>query len=185
MADTTIPQDYIQYLMIVSVILQNFSGIIDDTKTTITNLVGMMNTLVPILITLMLTTGNIVSANVVQPVLFFVIGIIGNFISSFIIPIVLIGMSLSIVSNLSENIKLDKLSKYMKSGVVWILGITLTIFVGLLSRTKALFCVYVARICKIGGVCLGGAFETCLRWQDAASRRRGEKNGSGNELTRV
>ena len=119
--------------MIVSVILQNFSSIIEDTKITINNLTGMMNTLVPLLITLMLTTGSMVSANVVQPVLFFLIGVIGNFISSFIIPLVLIGMSLSIVSNLSDNIKLDKLSKYMKSSVIWILGIILTIFVCLLS----------------------------------------------------
>ena len=45
----------------------------------------MMNCLVPLLITLMLTTGSIVSANVVQPVLLLVIGIIGNLISNFII----------------------------------------------------------------------------------------------------
>lgn len=124
---------YIQYLMIVSVIIQNFAIIIEDTKITINNLVGMMNTLVPILITLMLTTGNLVSANVVQPILFFVIGVIGNFVSSFIIPLVLIGLSLSIVSNLSDNIKIDKLSKYIKSSVVWMLGIALTVFVCLLS----------------------------------------------------
>ena len=40
---------------------------------------------------------------------------------------------LSIVSQISSKFQIDKLSNFFNSGIVWILGIVLTIFVGMLS----------------------------------------------------
>ena len=63
---------YIQYILIVTLIMTNFSEILSMIKDSIQSLVGFMNNLIPILITLMLTTGNIVSANLIQPIILFV-----------------------------------------------------------------------------------------------------------------
>ena len=92
-----------------------------------------MNLLVPLMITLMLTTGCIVSSSIVQPILLFVINFIGNFINTFIIPLLLISITLGIISNISDKIQVEKLSKILKSSIVWILGIVLTIFTCVLS----------------------------------------------------
>ena len=89
--------------------------------------------LVPILITLMTATGNLVTANVVQPVILFAITFIGNIITVFVLPLLLISTVLGIVSNISEKIQIDKIAKYFKSGITWFLGVALTIFVGILS----------------------------------------------------
>lgn len=124
---------YIQYILIVTLIMTNFSNILIMIKESIQNLVGFMNNLIPILITLMLTTGNIVSANLMQPIILFIITFIGNFITTIIIPLVLIATALGIISKISDKIQTDKLSKFLKSSVVWILGVILTIFVGLIS----------------------------------------------------
>lgn len=124
---------YIQYILIVTLIMKNFSNILIMIKESIQNLVGFMNNLIPILITLMLTTGNIVSANLMQPIILFIITFIGNFITTIIIPLVLIATALGIISKISDKIQIDKLSKFLKSSVVWILGVILTIFVGLIS----------------------------------------------------
>ena len=124
---------YIQYILIVTLIMTNFSNILIMIKESIQNLVGFMNNLNPILITLMLTTGNIVSANLMQPIILFIITFIGNFITTIIIPLVLIATALGIISKISDKIQIDKLSKFLKSSVVWILGVILTIFVGLIS----------------------------------------------------
>lgn len=124
---------YIQYILIVTLIMTNFSNILIMIKESIQNLVGFMNNLIPILITLMLTTGNIVSANLMQPIILFIITFIGNFITTIIIPLVLIATALGIISKISVKIQIDKLSKFLKSSVVWILGVILTIFVGLIS----------------------------------------------------
>jgi len=124
---------YVQYILIATLIMSNFAEIISMVKTSVTNLVSFSNTLIPILLTLILTTGNIASANLLQPILLFMITFIGNLISNVIIPIVLASTALGIVSKISDYIQLDKLSKFLKSGVVWALGVILTLFVTLVS----------------------------------------------------
>ncbi|MCI8482130.1 MAG: stage III sporulation protein AE [Clostridia bacterium] len=124
---------YVQYILIVTLIMSNFADIIALAKTTIQNLVGFSYSLLPILLTLMMTTGNIVSAGAVQPIILFLITFIGNIITGLLLPLILIGTALSIISKVSDKVQIDKLSKYFKSSVVWILGVCLTIFVGVLS----------------------------------------------------
>lgn len=124
---------YVEYILIVTLIMANFTSIIELTKETIENLIGFMNTLIPILITLMITTGSITTANVVQPIILFAITFIGNTISSVILPLLLASTVLGIVSNISDKVQINKLSKCFKSSIVWILGIVLTVFVGFLS----------------------------------------------------
>ena len=124
---------FVQYILIVTIILSNFSEILSIITTTIDNLIGFLYTLVPLLITLMISTGSFVSASFVQPLILFFIAFIGNLISIVIIPLVLAGTVLSIISNISDKIEIGKISKFFKSTVVWILGIVLTVFVSILS----------------------------------------------------
>lgn len=113
--------------------MRNFSDIITMVKTSIEDLVGFMNCLLPLLITLMITTGNTVSATMLQPIILFIITFVGNFIKAILIPATLISVALNIISNISDRVQIDKLSKFINSTVVWILGIVLTIFVGVSS----------------------------------------------------
>lgn len=124
---------YVQYILIVTLIMTNFADVVTMVKDSINNLVNFSNCLVPLLTTLMLSTGSIASVNLLQPILLFLITFIGNFINAVIIPITLVATSLSIVSKISDRIQLDKLAKFFKSSVVWVLGVVLTLFVGLLS----------------------------------------------------
>lgn len=129
---------YVQYILIVTLIMNNFADIITMVKNSINSLVAYSNTLIPILITLVLTTGNIVSANLLQPILLFLITFIGNFILNIIIPILLASTVLGIISKVSDRIQLDKLSKFFKSSTTWILGVILTLFVSLVSLEGSL-----------------------------------------------
>lgn len=124
---------YVQYILIVTLMMTNFSTMMSLTKQTIENLVGFMNSLIPILITLMNTTGSIATANIIQPVILFIISFIGNMILIFVLPFLMVSTVLGIVSNISDKVQIDKLAKYFKSGIVWLLGVTLTIFVGVIS----------------------------------------------------
>ena len=124
---------YVQYILIVTLIMTNFVQILDIVKDSIQSLVGFMNSLIPIMITLMITTGSIVSANLIQPIILFLITFIGNFLVGVIIPLVLISTALGIISKISDRIQIDKISKFFKTSVVWILGVILTIFVGVVS----------------------------------------------------
>jgi len=124
---------YVQYILIVTVIMSGFADIIAMVKDSISNLVAFANTLVPVLMTLIISTGNVISANIMQPVLIFLVTFIGNFILNIVIPILLVSTTLGIVSKISDRIQLDKLSKFFKSSIVWVLGVILTLFVSLVS----------------------------------------------------
>jgi len=124
---------YVQYILIVTVIMSNFTDIIKLVQDTTGNLIGFMNTLVPLLITLMMYTGSITTSSVVEPIILFMINFIGNIIQNLIIPFVLVLTSLVIISKISDKVHIDKLSKFFKSGIVWFLGIVLTVFVGVVS----------------------------------------------------
>lgn len=124
---------YVQYILIITITMTNFASIINSVKDSVSNLTMFINSLIPILISLLITTGSIVSAGMLQPILLFIITFIGNTINGVIIPILLIGTVLGIVSKLSSKIQVDKLAKFVKSSIVWILGTVLTIFVSILS----------------------------------------------------
>ena len=124
---------YVQYILIVTLIMTNFADIITMLKETITNLVAFSNTLIPILITLILTTGSIGTANMLQPILLFIITFIGNFILNVAIPVLLASTALGIVSKISSYVQLERLSKFFKSSIIWALGVVLTLFVSIVS----------------------------------------------------
>lgn len=124
---------YVQYILIITIVMSNFSDIISLMKESITKLVEFSYMLLPILIALMSVTGSAISATMVQPILLLMIVFIGNIITNLIIPIVLISVSIGIISNISNKVKIDKISKFLKSSVVWGLGVVLTLFVSVLS----------------------------------------------------
>ena len=124
---------YVQYILIVTLIMSNFSSLIQSITNTINNLVGFMNTLVPLLITLMVYTGSITTGGLLEPIILFIVQFIGNIIVSLIMPAISAITALMIISKLSDKVQIGKLANFMKSSIIWILGIILTVFVGVIS----------------------------------------------------
>lgn len=124
---------FVQYILIVTLIMSNFTEVIGIVRKTAEDLVGFINVLIPLLLTLMVYTGNIATSTLLQPIILFICNFIGNTIVNVLIPIVLIIIVFSIISKISNKIQLNKLSQFLKSGVVWFLGVSLTIFVGVVS----------------------------------------------------
>lgn len=124
---------YVQYILIATIIMTSFSDIIGTVKETTSNLVGFINLLIPLLTSLMLFTGSVTTSSLLEPILLFTINFIGNLIQGVLMPIVLLFASLSIISKISDKVQINKISKMLKSGVTWGLGIILTVFVGIVS----------------------------------------------------
>lgn len=164
---------YVQYILIVTIIMKNFSDIVQMVRDTCTNLVAFMNMLVPLLVSLMLYTGSITTSGIIEPIILFMINFTGNLIQTVIIPLVLVFASLIIISKISDRVQIDRISNFLKSSIVWFLGIILTIFVGIVSlegtlsssvdgitakTTKAI----VSNVIPVVGKILGDAVETVL-----------------------
>lgn len=124
---------YIEYILIITLVMTNFSTIITEMKEAVQNLTGFANTLIPLMITLMITTGNIVSSGMLQPILLLLITFISNFMTNILIPIALVSTALGIISKISDQAQVGKLSKFLHSSMVWILGTVLTLFVSVTS----------------------------------------------------
>lgn len=124
---------FVQYILIVTLIMSNFTEIIKLVKETASNLVGFINVLIPLLLTLMIYTGNVATSTLIEPIILFVCNFTGNIIADVLIPIVLVIVVFLIISKVSEKIQIEKMAKFLKSGVIWFLGIFLTIFVGVVS----------------------------------------------------
>lgn len=164
---------YVQYILIITVVMSNFTEILSEIKETIDNLVGFMNILAPLLVTLMVYTGSITTSGVLEPIILFMINFIGNIIESLIMPVVSVITVLVIVSKISDRVQIDKLSKFMKSSIVWFLGIILTVFVGVISLEGTLTSsvdgitaktakAAVSSVIPVVGKILGDAVETVI-----------------------
>lgn len=67
----------------------------------------------------------------IEPILILIITFIGNFINNVLIPVVLVSTALGIISKISEQAQVDKLSKFLKKGSLWVLTTVLTLFISL------------------------------------------------------
>lgn len=124
---------YVQYILIVTLIMANFSEIIFNVKNTIENLVGFSYSLIPLLITLILFTGSIATSAAVEPIILFLIEFIARLIKILILPGISIITVLIIISKISDKYQITKISKFLQSSIVWFLGVVLTVFVGVIS----------------------------------------------------
>lgn len=124
---------FVQYILIVTLIMSNFTDIINLVKNTSNDLVGFVNSLVPLLLTLMIYTGSITTSSIIEPIIIFSINIIGNIINDILVPTMLIVVIFSVISKISERVQIEKLSKFLKSAIIWFLGVALTVFVGIVS----------------------------------------------------
>lgn len=129
---------YVCYILIILLVISSFTNIIQICRETITTLNNFMRILIPIIIALLLATGNITTVAILQPVLLAMTSIISSLVSNIIIPIIFISTIINIVSNISPQVNLAKLSSFLRKTSVLIIEITLTIFIGVLSLEGSL-----------------------------------------------
>ena len=122
---------YVEYILIVTIVMKNFSDIISDIKSSIQNLSAFSNSLIPLLTTLMIASGNIVSSSTLEPILLMITTISSNLVIKVILPLILVSTTISIVANLSEDISIGKISKLIDKGSVFALTIILTIVISI------------------------------------------------------
>lgn len=103
------------------------------TKNTIDNIAKLTQIMSPIIITLIMASGGNVSASIYTPTVAFLSTGIINIVSNVLMPLIGLVMILSIVSNLSTSIKLEKFIDFFNGIIKWVLGIIITIFTIFLS----------------------------------------------------
>lgn len=110
--------------------VNNLSNI---TANSVNNMVGQMNIVFPILLTLMVGIGAKASAGVFQPIVAITSTYVADFFKYLIIPLFMASFVFSLITNLSDSIKLDKFNSFISSLFKWSVGLVFTIFFATLT----------------------------------------------------
>ena len=129
---------YTCYILVVILVITTFSNTIDLCKDTIVQISDLMKLLVPLIISLIVATGNVATVAILQPVIITMIALITSLLSNFILPVIFISTIINVISNISEHVNIDKISNMLKKSALWITEIILIIFVGILSLEGSL-----------------------------------------------
>ncbi len=120
---------FVIYGVVIVLIFTIIMKMITLTSNTINSLKAQMDAIFPILLTLLTAVGGTVSVSVYQPAMALLSSFIINIFTIVLLPLFLISTVLALVSNLSNNVKLDKLISFIHSLFKWIVGIIFTIFI--------------------------------------------------------
>lgn len=121
------------YILIAIIAIKSFNTAMNIGNEAIDTMVSYTQALFPTLIALLVSVGGITSSTVFQPIIFGSISLIVTAIKYFILPLVYFSAVLSLLNNLSESIKVDKLASLLRQVAVGVMGVLLTIFLGVIS----------------------------------------------------
>ena len=124
---------YACYIALVSVMMLSLNMTLEYGKQVIDSMVDFMHVSIPILITLLVSGGNLTSAGVFQPILIMIVEVSATIMKNIFIPVVFLSSVLSIVDNISEKVQISRFSKFLNHISGWFLGLVLTIFIAVVS----------------------------------------------------
>ena len=124
---------YVCYLVIIAVSIQAFTIGFNIGRDAIENMVVFIQVLLPILITLLLAMGGFTSSALFQPVILGAVSVISTLMKDVLLPIIFFSGIIGIVSKISYKVQIKKVSGLLRQVSFAILGVTLTIFIGIIS----------------------------------------------------
>lgn len=124
---------FVCYIVIVSVLIVSLNSVLTMGRSIIDDMVDFMQASIPILITLLVSSGNITSGGIFQPILVVIIEIAAAIMKNIFIPLILLSTILSLVNNISDKVQISKLASFLKQTGTVILGLILTVFIAIIT----------------------------------------------------
>ncbi|SEO03327.1 MULTISPECIES: stage III sporulation protein AE [unclassified Paenibacillus] len=121
------------YMVIIIIAINSFSVAIGYAKDAIASMINFMMAMVPLLFTLLASMGNVITVSVTHPLIIFMIHLVGTLIHMLVFPLLFFSAVLHLVSSLSDKYKLTQLADLLRNISVALLGILLTMFLGVIS----------------------------------------------------
>ncbi|MFT8317443.1 MAG: stage III sporulation protein AE [Sporolactobacillus sp.] len=124
---------FVVTLALLVLLLNSFNVAIDYTKNTVDQMSHFLLALMPLIFGLTAAAGGASSVAFFHPLIIFLVNVSGWLVSIFILPLLFMSALLAIVSTLSENYKLTKLSKLMQNVALFTTAAFFAIFLGVMS----------------------------------------------------
>jgi len=123
----------VTYLVLVTIAIGSFTLAVKAGREVVESMVGFMQALLPILLTMLVAVGGVTSAAIMSPALLTAMALFGSLIKDFILPLLLFGAVLGIMSNLTDRINVSNLAGLLNSVAMGALGVFTTLFLGILG----------------------------------------------------
>lgn len=121
------------YGVMIVLITKSFYIGIELAKTTIVNMTDFMAALMPVLMMLLATVGGFTEATLLDPVIMGFATVSSRIYVNIIIPIIFMSFVLQFVKNISSDYKINSLTKLLKQTAIWVQGIVMTVFIGVIT----------------------------------------------------
>ena len=125
--------NYIVFITVVTLTIVSFRDILSLCYTTIENIMGLVNVIIPIMISLLVLVGFPITSTALNPIFIGGIAAINIIFKKFIFVAISIAFAILVVNNLTNNIKLNRLSSFIKQINIVALGAVFTLYLGLVS----------------------------------------------------
>ncbi|CAM3242683.1 stage III sporulation protein AE [Sporolactobacillus spathodeae] len=125
--------EFVVMLALLILLLNSFNVAIDFTKDTVDQMGHFMLALLPLIFGLTAAAGGVTSVAFFHPMIIFLVNMSGWLVSLFIMPLLFLSALLAIVSTLSENYKLTRLSKLMQTVALFTMAAFFAVFLGVMS----------------------------------------------------
>jgi len=123
----------IAYMVLIIIAINSFSVAIGYAKSAIESMIHFMMAMVPLLLTLLASMGNVATVSVMHPLIVFMIHTVGTLIYTVVFPLLFFSAVLYIVSSLTDKYKVTQLASLLRTISVGLLGFVLTVFLGVIS----------------------------------------------------
>jgi stage III sporulation protein AE len=121
------------YAVLIIIAIKSFMGALTIGRDTINSMVDFMQAVLPMLITMLVSVGAMVSASFFQPAVILAVEFTAQIIRDFVFPAILFMTVIKIVSNISDKFSLNKLADFIKTVCTGSLSILLSIFLGIIT----------------------------------------------------
>ncbi|OME51599.1 stage III sporulation protein AE [Paenibacillus odorifer] len=121
------------YMVVLVIAVNSFNIAIGYAKDAIDRMIDFMMAMIPLLFALLASMGNIVTVSVTHPLIVFMIHTVGAMIHTLVFPLLFFSAVLHLVSALSEKYKLTQLANLLRNIGAGLLGVLLTVFLGVIS----------------------------------------------------
>lgn len=121
------------FMVILVLAINSFHVAISYATGAITGMIDFMMAMVPLLFTLLASMGNVATVSVTHPLVVFMVHTVGTLVHTIIFPLLFFSAILHIVSTLSDKYKLTQLGNLLRTLSMSLLGVLLTVFLGVIS----------------------------------------------------
>lgn len=119
-------------LVLVIIAIHSFTVALKIGKDAIDQMVTFVQALLPVIFTLLASIGGITSVAVFNPLVFVGVTAASTWIKDIILPIIYFTAVLGVINNISDRFKVTSLASFLKQICVFLLGLFLSVFIGIL-----------------------------------------------------